>query len=75
MEKLTFTLNPVNKASKGEISLTLEQAATALSIVESDISLSRFSDIDFESVSEMQSNLLRAELFQALQSAIRAAQE
>ena len=57
------------------INLTLDQAKTAIEIVESDIAASAFGEIDFANVKEMEFYLRRAELLQRLQAAIRAVQD
>ena len=55
------------------VQLTLEQAKTAIEIVESDIAASAFGEIDFANVKEMEFYLRRAQLLQRLQAAISAA--
>lgn len=55
------------------IQLTLEQAKTAIEIVESDIVASSFGEIEFANVNEMEFYLRRAQLLQRLKAAISAA--
>jgi hypothetical protein len=55
------------------IQLTLEQAKTAIEIVESDMAASAFGEVEFANVNEMEFYLRRAQLLQRLKSAISAA--
>jgi hypothetical protein len=73
MEKLTFTLQSVDTHHDGLVTLTVEQAQTAIEIVESDIAASAFGEIEFANVKEMEFYLRRAQLLQRLQAAISAA--
>jgi hypothetical protein len=58
------------------VTLTLEQALTALHVAESDIEYSNHGDYpNYESVEELTHYLRRAELVQRLKNAINAAQE
>jgi len=73
MEKLTFTLQSVDTRHDGLVTLTVEQAKTAIEIVESDIVASSFGEIEFANVKEMEFYLRRAQLLQRLKAAISAA--
>ena len=52
------------------VSLTMEQAAIALEIIENDIEMSEFSCPDYRNTEEMMHNLNRATLAERLRNAI-----
>lgn len=57
------------------VTLTLEQALTALECATNDVTVSEFSAPEFLDVGTMRFYLARAELVQRLKNAINAAQE
>lgn len=57
------------------ITLTLEQAKTALDCVESDIQYSEFSEVDYRDAEALAFYMRRAELLERLKRAIRIAGE
>lgn len=57
------------------VTLTLEQALTALECATNDVTASEFSSPEFLDVHTMRFYLARAELVQRLKNAINAAQE
>ena len=57
------------------VTLTLEQALTALECAANDVTVSEFSVPEFVDVGTMRFYLARAELIQRLKKAINAAQE